>query len=144
MGTGEERIGARLDILREIKEELFYRDLDLFRKMMNKHLKEYLLFKSFDDYLIRELGLELDINELIGKEGTFYFKVDSFYHESDYGDIVSMKDMLDAMCEEFPTLEPIITLYDCVSEFDSFFIKDEVTHDNKAYITLKITFIDPL
>jgi hypothetical protein len=144
LGSGEERISARLDIIREMKEELIYRDLDLFRKMMIKHLKEYTLFKNFDDFLIHELGLELNMEDLIGREFIFNFKVDSFYHEVDYGEILSKKEMLETMCDKIVTLEPFQTLYDCVSEFDSFFIEDEIEPYQDDYIFITIRFIKPL
>ena len=144
MKGGTERIQARIDILREMKEEKYYRDIDDFKHKMNNFLNRYQLFKDFDDYLVKNLGLNLHVEDLIGTECIYMFSVKNFYYEEAYGDLVSFKDMMEHMCEEIPNLEVVQKLYDCVSEFSEFDIRDKITFDDQGIITIRITFIEPL
>lgn len=144
MNGGTERIQARIDMLREMKEEAYYRDIDDFKRKIEKFLNRYQLFRNFDDFLVENLGLNLHVEDLIGSEMIYMFSVKNFYTEDAYGDLVSFEDMLEQMCEEIPNLEVIQKLYDCVSEFSEFDIKDDITFDDQGIITIKITFIEPV
>ena len=144
MNGGTERIQARIDILREMKEEKYYRDIDDFKHKMNNFLNRYQLFKDFDDYLVKNLGLNLHVEDLIGTECIYMFSVKNFYYEEAYGDLVSFEDMMEHMCEEIPNLEVVQKLYDCVAEFSEFDIRDEITFDDQGIITIRITFVEPL
>jgi hypothetical protein len=144
MNGGTERIQARIDILREMKEEKYYRDIDDFKHKMNIFLNRYQLFRDFDDYLVKNLGLNLHVEDLIGTECIYMFSVKNFYNEEAYGDLVSFEDMMEHMCEEIPNLEVVQKLYDCVSEFSEFDIRDKTDFDDQGIITIRITFIEPL
>jgi len=144
MNGGTERIQARIDILREMKEEKYYRDIDDFKHKMNNFLNRYQLFKDFDDYLVKNLGLDFTLKSLIGTECIYMFSVKNFYNKEAYGDLVSFEDMMEHMCEEIPNLEVVQKLYDCVAEFSEFDIRDEITFDDQGIITIRITFVEPL